>query len=61
MWKDKQWSRNEVRKYLRQVDRFRELLLFCIYVIGGQLARGTEITSIRFRNGFQQDRNVFAI
>ena len=61
MWKQKEWSRPEVRKYLRKVDRFRELLLFCIHVTGGQPARGTEITSIRFRNGFQQDRNIFAI
>lgn len=59
--KQGEWSRLEVRKYLRKVDRFMELLLFCVHVTGGQPARGTEITSIRFRNGFQQDRNVFAI
>lgn len=57
----REWSRMEVQKYLRRVDRFRELLLFCVHVTGGQPARGSEITSIRFRNGFQQDRNVFAI
>jgi hypothetical protein len=61
MWKGKAWSKPEVRKYLRKVDRFRELLLFYVHIAGGQPARGTEITSIRFRNGFQQDRNVFAI
>jgi hypothetical protein len=61
MRKQGEWSRLEVQKYLRKVDRFRELLLFCVHVTGGQPARGTEITSIRFRNGFQQDRNVFAI
>ena len=52
MWKAKVWSKPEVRKYLRKVDRFRELLLFCIHITRGQPARGTEITSIRFRNGF---------
>ena len=46
------WSRVEVQKYLQKLDRFRELLLFCVYVIGGQPACGTEITTIRFRNGF---------
>ena len=61
MWKQGVWSRVEVQKYLRKLDRFRELLLFCVHVTGGQPARGTEITTIRFRNGFQQDRNVFAI
>ncbi|TKA62306.1 hypothetical protein B0A55_12932, partial [Friedmanniomyces simplex] len=55
------WSKGVVQKYLRQVDRFRELLLFCVHVTGGQPARGSEITTIRFRNGFLQDRNVFAI
>jgi hypothetical protein len=35
MRKQGEWSSLEVRKYLRKVDRFRELLLFCIRVIGG--------------------------
>ena len=61
MWKQGVWSRVEVQKYLRKLDQFRELLLFCVHVTGGQPACGTEITTIRFRNGFQQDRNVFAI
>lgn len=55
------WSKLPVLKYLRQVDRFRELLLFLVHVTGGQPARGSEITTIRFRNGFLQDRNVFAM
>ena len=52
------WHRRRVRKYLRRVDHFRELLLLCVHWTGGQPARGTEITSIRFRNGYMQDRNV---
>ncbi|KAK3617521.1 hypothetical protein LTR22_026710 [Elasticomyces elasticus] len=55
------WSKTAVQKYLRQVDRFRELLLLCVHVTGGQPARGSEITTIRFRIGFLQDRNVFVI
>ncbi|KAK3615831.1 hypothetical protein LTR56_026356 [Elasticomyces elasticus] len=55
------WSKTAVQKYLRQVDRFRELLLLCVHVTGGQPAYGSEITMIRFRNGFLQDRNVFVI
>ena len=50
--KQGEWSRSEVQKYLRTVDRFQELLLFSIHATGGQPARGTEITSIQFRNGF---------
>jgi len=55
------WAKVAVQKYLREVDRFRELLLFYVHVTGGQPARGSEITTIRFRNGFLQDRNVFVI
>jgi hypothetical protein len=33
--KQGEWSRLEVQKYLRKVDRFRELLLFYVYVTGG--------------------------
>jgi hypothetical protein len=50
-----------VQKYLQKLDRFRELLLFCVYVTGRQPACRTEITTIRFWNSFQQDRNMFAI
>jgi hypothetical protein len=56
-----QWARREVRRYLRKIDRLRELLLLSVHICGGQPARGTEITLIRFRNGFMQDRNVFVI
>lgn len=61
MRQDGQWRLRAVRKYLRAVDRFRELLLFCIHLTGGQPGRGTEVTAIRFKNGFLQDRNVFVI
>lgn len=53
--------KREVRRYLRTIDRFRELLLLCIHIYGGQPAHRSEITAIRFRNGFIQDRNVFVI
>ena len=55
------WMKREVRRYLRTIDRLRELLLLSIHACGGQPARGSEITAIRFRNGFMQDRNVFVI
>lgn len=55
------WHAREVRKYIRGVDAFRELLLFAMHTTGGQPARGTEMTAMRHRNGFLQDRNVFVI
>ncbi|KAG6019016.1 hypothetical protein E4U19_007669 [Claviceps sp. Clav32 group G5] len=48
-------------KYLRQVNKFRKLLLFCVHVTGGQPARGTEILSLRFKNGCVRSRNVFLL
>ena len=50
-----------VRRYLRKVDRFRELLLLCMHLTGGQPARGTEMTTLRFKNGYLQDRNIFVM
>jgi superfamily II DNA or RNA helicase len=55
------WQVRPARRWLRHVDEFRELLLFCVHTTGGQPARGTEITSVRFKNGFMQDRNVYII
>ena len=56
-----EWSIHKVRKYLRAVDRFKELLLFCMHVTSGQPARGSEVTSMRYRNGYLQDRNIYIL
>ena len=58
---DGAWRMPQVRKYLRRVDAFLELLLFLMHTTGGQPARGTEIMTIRHRNGQLQDRNVFVM
>jgi len=55
------WNVKHVKKYIRDVDRFRELLLFATHLLMGQPARGTEITTVRYRNGVLQDRNLFVI
>jgi hypothetical protein len=52
MLADNEWVGRRVRAYLREVDKFRELLLLCVHLTGGQPARGSEITSVRFKNGF---------
>jgi superfamily II DNA helicase RecQ len=61
MFVDGVWVMGQVRAYLREIDKFRELLLLVVHLTGGQPARGTEITTVRFKNGFLQDRNIFAI
>jgi len=55
------WNARQLRRYLRKVDRFLELLLFGAHTTAGQPARGTEITTVRHQNGFLQDRNIFVI
>ncbi|KAG6091014.1 hypothetical protein E4U31_007459 [Claviceps sp. LM219 group G6] len=61
MWRNEKWDTRLTREYLRQVDKFRKLLLFCVHVTGGQPARGTEILSLRFKNGCLRSRNVFLL
>lgn len=59
MRRNDQWQSRLVADYLRKVDKFRKLFLFCVHVSSGQPARGTEVTSLRFRNGVANHRNVF--
>ena len=61
MRSQRSWAMSHVRRYLRKVDRFRELLLLCMHLTGGQPARGTEMTTLRFKNGYLQDRNIFVM
>jgi superfamily II DNA helicase RecQ len=58
---DGEWDVKAVRRYLRQVDAFLELLLCAKHIVSGQPDRGTGITSTRHRNGSLQDRNIFVI
>lgn len=55
------WDRTQVRRYLRQVDRFLTLLLVCVHMTSGQPGRGSEVTTMRHRNGVLQDRNIFVV
>jgi superfamily II DNA helicase RecQ len=57
--RDRQWDTKAVRRYLGQVDRFLEMLLCSVHVTSGQPGRGSEITTMRHRNGTLQDRNIF--
>jgi hypothetical protein len=50
-----------VRRYLRKINRFRELLLFCMHLTGGQPARGTEMMTLCSKNGYLQDCNIFVM
>ncbi|KAG6019369.1 hypothetical protein E4U40_007082 [Claviceps sp. LM458 group G5] len=61
MRRDGKWNSTLASEYLRHVDKFRKLLLFCVHVTGGQPARGTEILSLRFKNGCVRSRNVFLL
>ncbi|KAK4889787.1 hypothetical protein LTR49_028772, partial [Elasticomyces elasticus] len=54
------YHRERVRDWMRQVARFRGLLLVLMHITGGQPARGTEILSCRHRNtAVGSHRNMF--
>jgi hypothetical protein len=61
MQKDGTWHFRRVREYLRELDKFRLLLLFCVHITSGQPARGPEVLSLRYKNGYLQDRNIFVL
>ena len=52
-------SQQQIKRYLRQVDRFLELLLVCVHITSGQLGRGSKVTTMRHRNSVLQDCNIF--
>lgn len=54
------FSGEQMRRYERSVERFREQILLLMYITGGQPARGTEIIGLRMWNtGGGGTRNVF--
>lgn len=55
------WNRDPVKRYLKKHTEFLELLLICTHILSGQPARGPEITSLKFRNGSDQERNIFIL
>ena len=59
--KNGQWKWASIRKYLKLVKKFEELLLLLAHFTGGQPSRGEEITGLRLVNGINRDRNVFVI
>ena len=59
--KDGTWKTRTVKQYLRRVDRFLALLMLGVHMTSGQPGRGSEVTTMRHRNGMLQDRNVFVV
>lgn len=57
---DNGYDRERVKDWMRQVARFRGLLLILMHITGGQPARGSEILSVRHRNtATGEHRNLF--
>lgn len=55
------WRMTRVREYLQLQKRLDELQLLLAHLTVGPQARGEEVTPIRHRNGFLQERNLYAI
>jgi hypothetical protein len=54
------WQKAAVAQYLRRVDRFLERLLLLFHLTSGQLARGSELLSLRLWNTLHGiRRNIF--
>ncbi|KFZ11070.1 hypothetical protein V501_04922 [Pseudogymnoascus sp. VKM F-4519 (FW-2642)] len=58
--KNGQWKWGGIRKHLKDVDKFKELLLLLVHFTN-QPSRGGEITGLRLVNGINRDRNGFVI
>jgi len=56
---DGTWNVRQVKRYLRRIEHFLGLQLAGIQITSGQPGRGTEVTTMRHRNGVLQDRNMF--
>lgn len=59
--RDGTWDVRQVRRYLRRVEHFLGLKLAGFHITSGQPGRGTEVTTMRDRNGVLQDRNMYVV
>jgi superfamily II DNA helicase RecQ len=55
------WRMTRVREYGQLQRRVKELMLAAGHMTPGPPGRGEEITPIRIRNGFLQERNIYVI
>jgi hypothetical protein len=55
---DDSWDKTEFRRYLDWYDDMLQLLVVLIYLLGGQVPRGTELLTIEHRNGSSTSRGV---
>lgn len=58
--KNGQWKWGGIRKHLKDVNKFKELLLLLVHLTNIP-SRGHEITGLRLVNGINRDRNGFVI
>ncbi|KAH7110378.1 recQ family helicase [Dactylonectria estremocensis] len=59
--KQGQWKWAGIRKYLKLVKKFEELLLILMHFTGGQPSWGEEITGLHLVNAINRDCNIFVI
>jgi hypothetical protein len=54
------WHIGRVREYSEALKTFRSRLLVLMHISGGQLARGTELVIVQYKNGFYNNiRGLF--
>jgi hypothetical protein len=53
------WKVKDVQEYERVVKKFLEHRIILVHITGGQLGRGTELTTLKYANSMGVLRNVF--
>ncbi|KFY03965.1 hypothetical protein V490_00040, partial [Pseudogymnoascus sp. VKM F-3557] len=58
--KNGEWKWGSIRKHLKDIDKFKQLLLLLVHMTNIP-SRGHKITGLRLVNGINRDRNGFVI
>jgi len=53
------WKKHECQQWLKRCKKLLEIFSVLCHVLGGQPARGSEFTTLRWRNSVDEDRGVY--
>jgi hypothetical protein len=53
------WRKDKCTEWLRRCKKLVETLAVLCHLLGGQPARGTELATLRWRNGTDEQRGVY--
>lgn len=53
------WRKCNCIKWLKRTKKLLEMLMILCHILGGQPARGTELATLRWKNGIHQQRGIY--